>query len=90
MLFLLFNEVTIIMSSSKSQMEVCVNIFESEILCIFPVDFNYRTPVLLKFALTYCEIMLCLVGLVLSYISCVSEMIHLLSNGDVTNSYWRR
>ena len=87
MLFLLFNEVPIFMRSSKSQMEVCVNIFESEILCVFPVDFNYRTPVLLKFVLTYCEIMLCSVGLVLSYFSSVSEMIHLLSNGDVTNLY---
>lgn len=85
MLFVLFNELPIIMRSSKSQMEVCMNIVESEILCIFPVGFNYRTPVLLKFVLTYCEIMLCSVGLVLSYFSSVSEMIHLLSDVDVTD-----
>ena len=85
MLFVLFNELPIIMRSSKSQMEVCMNIVESEILCIFPMGFNYRTPVLLKFVLTYCKIMLCSVGLVLSYFSSMSEMIHLLSDVDVTD-----
>ena len=40
--FLHFNKLHIIMRSAKFQMEVCVNIAESGILCAFPMDFSYR------------------------------------------------
>lgn len=38
-----------------------------------------ETPVLYKFVLTYCEIMLCRIGLIFSHFSSVGEVIYLLS-----------